>query len=308
MGKAKCVPRWNGNGTVKVLLVSTDYTPATQAVADNVQAYLDPLLNTNVEAEAFTTSGFGVSVDNTQADDSVNSLKMIYNAGGAGIATYGAAVETALETENHFKARFKVKTDSIAGATDLLQLTIQDRGTKTPLKQTSGGVPDARVTLKANQLTTALGFVEVPFYWDGLQALEVEIRRLTTDTTTTVWVDLINFVSLYGQALGVGKAPGGARVYAKPADNLGITIIATVTLATGAVSATVKTAFETAVKDYLKTLVFTDNANVVYNKIGSLLMNTAGVANYSGLTVNGGTVDVAITGDRVPTLSGVTFN
>lgn len=42
VGKAKCIPRWNGVNTVKVLLVGTDYTPAAQEIVDDVQEYLDP--------------------------------------------------------------------------------------------------------------------------------------------------------------------------------------------------------------------------------------------------------------------------
>jgi len=42
VGKAKCIPRWNGNGTVKVLLVGTNYFPALAAVVVDVQEYIDP--------------------------------------------------------------------------------------------------------------------------------------------------------------------------------------------------------------------------------------------------------------------------
>lgn len=42
VGKAKTIPRWNGNGTVKVVIVGTDYKPATQAVVSDAQAYIDP--------------------------------------------------------------------------------------------------------------------------------------------------------------------------------------------------------------------------------------------------------------------------
>jgi uncharacterized phage protein gp47/JayE len=42
VGKAKCVPRWNGNGTVKVVVVDTTYQPASTVLVDEVQEYLDP--------------------------------------------------------------------------------------------------------------------------------------------------------------------------------------------------------------------------------------------------------------------------
>lgn len=42
VGKTKCVPRWNGVNTVKVVLVGNDFTPATPLVVADAQAYLDP--------------------------------------------------------------------------------------------------------------------------------------------------------------------------------------------------------------------------------------------------------------------------
>lgn len=42
VGKAKCIPRWDGVGTVKVVLTGTDYEPASPLVVDEVQIHLDP--------------------------------------------------------------------------------------------------------------------------------------------------------------------------------------------------------------------------------------------------------------------------
>jgi len=42
VGKAKCIPRWAGVNTVKVIIVGIDFTPALPALVDEVQVYLDP--------------------------------------------------------------------------------------------------------------------------------------------------------------------------------------------------------------------------------------------------------------------------
>jgi len=42
VGKAKCIPRWDGVNTVKVIIVGTDFTPALTALVDEVQLKLDP--------------------------------------------------------------------------------------------------------------------------------------------------------------------------------------------------------------------------------------------------------------------------
>lgn len=309
VGKSKIVPRWLGNGTVKVILAGTDAAPATQEVVDNAQSYLDPKLDATLEAEAMTISGYGASVDETQVDDNGTSVKMTYSATGAGILTYGfgSVLEALVETENHFIARPRVKVSSIAGANNLLQVTVQDRGTKVPLKQVKGGGTDARLTLKANQLAVAFGYVDLPFYWDGLQTIEFEIRRLTTDATTQVWVDAIDFTGLYGQGLGNGKAPGGARVTVVAATPLAINVATTLTLEYGADPNVVEAEFTDALADYLKTLVFVPNAQVIYARIGGLLITTPGVINYTSLTVNGGAVDVPIGAEEVPVVGTVTL-
>lgn len=307
VGKLRVIPRWAGNGTVKVVLVGDDFLPATPEVVTAVQTYLDPMLNVIVEAEILTLTGNGATVDATQSDDSGSSVKMVYDAGGAGIATL-SSLENLLETENHFKARVKVKVDSTAGADNLLQIRVLAGGV--PVKQTKGGNDDAAVTKKASQLTTEFAYVEVPFYYDGDQALTLEVRRLTTDNATLVWVDQVNVVGVYGQGLGYGQAPGGARVLAKAADQLALNIVASgVVYAAGAVPATVKAAFEAAVTDYLHDeVIFVENAQVVVNRIGAILQFTPGVVKYAALTVNGGTVDITPGREEAPTLGAVTLN
>ncbi|MHB1167338.1 MAG: baseplate J/gp47 family protein [Carboxydocellales bacterium] len=52
VGKAKSIPKWNGNGTVKVVLVGADYKPAVAGTVSNVQAYLDPGVNGLGEGKA----------------------------------------------------------------------------------------------------------------------------------------------------------------------------------------------------------------------------------------------------------------
>ncbi|MGP9042095.1 baseplate J/gp47 family protein [Cytobacillus kochii] len=42
VGAAKCIPRWNGNGTVKVVIVDSQLLPDSGTLVSKVQAYLDP--------------------------------------------------------------------------------------------------------------------------------------------------------------------------------------------------------------------------------------------------------------------------
>jgi uncharacterized phage protein gp47/JayE len=316
VGKLKVIPRYNGNGTVKVVLVGDDYLPATQEVVSTVQAFIDPKFTpTTVEAETMTKGGYGVSDDAMLVNDSGTSVKFVYNATGAGLLTFGTlnTLENLLTTEGEFIATVAAQVNSIAGAADLLQVTVQDQITKVPLAANRNGTGTARITKKANQFTGAGTVTAFPlqFYWDGEQDIEIEVRRLTTDTTTTLWVDKIDYTSVAGLGLGYGKAPGGARVLAVPATDLAINIAATVTYSTGAVIADVQAAFAAALEAYRKTLIDQwatgQEISIVYARIGGLLINTPGISNYTGLMINGGTADISLTADQIPVSGTVTI-
>jgi uncharacterized phage protein gp47/JayE len=311
IGKVRVIPRWAGNGTVKVVVVGDDFLPATQEVVDSVQVYLDPLLNVIAQAEAMTLGGYGATVDSEQSFDSGSSVKMLYDAAGAGTINYGfgGSLEELLETENTFTASIKAAVDSIVSVNDLLQIRVQDRGTKVALKTTKGGAIDAVATFKASDFAAANILEEkaLNFYWDGLQPIEIEMTRLTTDTATTLWVDYVNFKSVYGQGLGYGQAPGGARVTVKAADELAIDVAATITYSAGADVPTTRAAVTAALNSYLQSVVFEQGIDVVYARIGSILINTVGVSNYTGLLVNGATADVVIPVEAVPVLGQVTI-
>lgn len=114
------------------------------------------------------------------------------------------------------------------------------------------------------------------------------------------------------QGLGAGKAPCGAVVTVTAATDLSIGISAAVTLYEGYLQADVKAAFEAAVDEYLKSIAFINDAGgtplpVVIAKIGSLLIGTEGVSNYSGITLNGAANDVLIGTEEVATKGAVTF-
>jgi uncharacterized phage protein gp47/JayE len=87
--------------------------------------------------------------------------------------------------------------------------------------------------------------------------------------------------------------PIGATVTVESATGLNINVSATVVLDTGAVLADVQVDFESALVDYLKEIAFRQNY-VSYAKVGSLLLDTAGVLDYSNLLLNGGAANVSV--------------
>ncbi|MFT4413181.1 baseplate J/gp47 family protein [Fredinandcohnia humi] len=78
VGAAKVFPLWNGKGTVKVVIVDSNYEPATQALVDTVQNYIDPAdfhaygegkapIGATVTVESATTRAIDLSVTLTLA-------------------------------------------------------------------------------------------------------------------------------------------------------------------------------------------------------------------------------------------------
>lgn len=312
VGKVKVIPRWAGNGTVKIILVDDNMDPVSPTVVDNVQEFLDPLLAATLEAESMTITGTGASVDASLSYDSGTSIKMVHNVAGCGIKYgFGGVLESLIETENTFLANVVAAVNSVSSSSDLLQITVRDRGTLTALKTVKGGSTAASISVKASDFSTinTLQVFPVQFYWDGVQPIEIIVSRLTSDTTTTVWVDKLEFSSLYGQGLGNGQAPGGARVTVKAADALEINVTATVTYSAGYDPVSVKQVYQAALDAYLQTLVFKEQVTVVYARIGSILINTDGVSNYNtaSLLVNGGTADIVIGEEEVPVVGTVSI-
>ena len=55
VGKARCVPIWNGINTVKVVLIGNDFKPASEDLVTRVQNYIDP--NKNGDGAGVATIG-----------------------------------------------------------------------------------------------------------------------------------------------------------------------------------------------------------------------------------------------------------
>ena len=141
----------------------------------------------------------------------------------------------------------------------------------------------------------------------GDNTLEV----VTIDSDKTVASpEIVSVVQLYidpdSNGKGEGAAPIGAHCYVVPATALNINInLATVTLSGGLTKADVEANISAAMIEYLKDQVAFKSDEVSYAKVGRTIIDAQGVDDYTGLTVNGGTVSVLIGLKEVPVLGGV---
>ena len=105
---------------------------------------------------------------------------------------------------------------------------------------------------------------------------------------------------------GCGQAPIGAYCTVESAIALQINIVVDVDLATGHTIEQVQSNIESVVSEYLKSIAFSETNYVSISKIGSLIMQTAGVIDYRGLLLNGSsTTNVLVGAEEVAVLGTV---
>ncbi|MBO8158820.1 baseplate J/gp47 family protein [Thermosyntropha sp.] len=147
---------------------------------------------------------------------------------------------------------------------------------------------------------TGVGDAKIFPLWNGNGTVKVVIIDSNKQPAST---DIVTAVASYIETV----RPIGASVTVESATGLNIDVSATVVLDTGYTLADVQVSFENSLTEYLKSIAFQQDY-VSYAKIGSLLLDTPGVLDYSGLTLNGGTGNVSIGDTEVAILGTVTLN
>jgi len=161
-----------------------------------------------------------------------------------------------------------------------------------------------------------VGAVRVISKWSGPGTVKV---LLASQAMEPVASDVVTAAAAYIET----QRPVGPAVTVLSASGHELAVAATVSIDGTTTKAKVQTAFETAVWEYLKSLVsenFTSAIDldfdtlesktytVLYNRIAFLLLSVPGVVDYSSLTVAGGTANLTIAADEVPKLTGVTVS
>lgn len=115
------------------------------------------------------------------------------------------------------------------------------------------------------------------------------------------------------EGYGYGKAPGGAVVTVITGTRYPITVTAKVVYERNVDRSAVLQQFKDRLTEYIQSRVFDRDEDtkelspIAYNKIGAILGMLSGIANYSDLTVNGGTSDIRIEPFQIPELGEVTL-
>ncbi|MED4973643.1 baseplate J/gp47 family protein [Geobacillus kaustophilus NBRC 102445] len=142
-----------------------------------------------------------------------------------------------------------------------------------------------------------VGDAKVTPLWNGPGTVKITIVNTDMQPATT---ELVAQVQEYIEQV----RPIGAAVTVASATGKPISVSANVILASGYTLQNVQDAFAASLDEYLKEIAFS-MTYVSYAKIGTLLLSTPGVIDYSELTVNGSTANVALQDDEVPILGTV---
>ena len=160
---------------------------------------------------------------------------------------------------------------------------------------TSGNAADYR---KWALSVSGVGGAKVFPLWNGNGTVKV----LIVDSGMAIDTSLESTVAAYLETM----RPIGATVTVASPTGLGITVSAEIVLDGSQTLADVQSAFTEALTTYLKSTVF-ETYSVSYAKIGSLLLTTHGVSDYSGLQVNGATANITIADTQMPICGTVTL-
>lgn len=145
------------------------------------------------------------------------------------------------------------------------------------------GVGDARVF----PLWNGNGTVKVAIIDSNKQAADADLVDAVQD-----YIDLMQ--------------PIGATTTVVSATEKDIDVGVSITITAGAVLADVKTLIEANLVKYFKSIAFVESY-VSYAKLGNTILSTDGVLDYSNLTINSGTANIAIADTEIAVLGDVTY-
>lgn len=200
-------------------------------------------------------------------------------------------------------------TVSINGVTGVTNAAVVDGGTEDEADDDYR----ARILLKAQTPATSgnvyhyqqwaletsgVGAAKVIPVWNGAGTVKVVIINENKKGASQIIVDAC------AEHIE-GERPVGANVTVVSATELPVNIVVALSLDTGVEQSSAVAAIEAAVEEYLAEIAFEKNY-VSYAKIGGIILDTAGVLDYSGLTINAGIENVTIGAEQVAVLGAVT--
>lgn len=141
---------------------------------------------------------------------------------------------------------------------------------------------------------SGVGDARVIALWNGNNTVKVVILDSNKQPASApIVLNVQNYIDPGITGLGDGVAPIGAFVTVASATAVNINISVTIVLSAGYSLPIATTNIQAALTSYFQTIAF-KQSSVSYAQVGEAILNAAGVEDYSGLTVNGGTTNITV--------------
>lgn len=152
---------------------------------------------------------------------------------------------------------------------------------------------------------SGIGDAKVFPLWDGDNTVKVVIIDSNRNPASVDLVERVqNYIDPNISGLGDGVAPVGAFCSVRSAIGKEIDISFNALLDTGYVIEQVQEIVSINISNYLKEMAFIHDF-ISYAQIGSIIINSEGILDYTNLLINGGSGNLTIENDEVAILGGV---
>ena len=152
-----------------------------------------------------------------------------------------------------------------------------------------------------------VGHVKVFPRVQGVNTVDVVIADNAGQPASPALVKSVqDYIDPDSEGAGRGQAPIGAQCFVTAATGKAITVSCTVSKLDTADEESVTAAIKSAVADYLASTVFAQSY-VSYGQIAAAILSAEGVVDFEGLTVGGGTSNIAVGERECPVLGEVTI-
>ncbi|MCM3411455.1 baseplate J/gp47 family protein [Metabacillus litoralis] len=154
---------------------------------------------------------------------------------------------------------------------------------------------------------SGVGDAKVFPLWNGDNTVKVVLINSDRQPASQEIVSAVQeYIDPNSSGLGEGEAPLGAFCTVVSATGVAIDISFSVTLSDGYTSDDIINSVSQNIVAHLKEIAF-NQSYVSYAQIGSIIINTNGVSDYTNLTVNSGTENIVIQEDQVAILGVITI-
>jgi uncharacterized phage protein gp47/JayE len=314
VGAVRVIEGTPSPGWVQITIVGDNKLPASDAVVLAVEDFLLDPWRVVSEAESMALTGFGMALatdgtNGTPAGGTNNVVQGSYNASGNGVITLDG-LEALLPQPGIWRIRLRLRRTGAAGTGNLVTFGMWDETAADWARTRPNGSVAGVLTLTGAQLATTYAWYEVDGAWLGVNPIQFRLNRLTSDTSTQIAVDEIQFwATMSRDDRDVGLVPSQMRLQVQSATSSTINVAADVTygLSGAQTISSVNADLHTRLVEYFADKALQDDNDARRAQIEDIIFTTPGISDVATVTLNGVAANVVIGPTQVAVLGTETW-